>query len=81
MKTQKTRLEEVEQAEGKKELYVVKQVLECKSFEDEDLYRYKDEEKLMTLQEAKERFKDGDLLYIRYTNDWRSQASKELSDL
>ena len=81
MKTQKTRLEEIEQAEPPKEFYVIKNVLDCKSFENEDLYRYKDEEKLMTLAEAEERFKDGHLIYITYTENWKSQASGELSDL
>ena len=81
MKTQKTRLEEIEQAEPTKEIYVIKQVLDCKSFENEDLYKYKEEEKLMTLAEAQERFKDGQLMYITYVDNWRSQPGEDISDL
>jgi hypothetical protein len=70
MKTQKARLEEAEQAKGKKAFYTIEQVLDFKNFNNEDLYKYKDEEKLLTLEEARERFKDGDLLYITYTDNW-----------
>jgi len=77
MKTLKARLEEAEQVKGKKAFYVIKQVLECKNFNNKDLYQYKDEEKLMTLEEARERFKDGDLLHVTYTDNWNKHKPED----
>lgn len=81
MKTQKTRLEEVEKKKPSENFHVVKQVLDVKSLTGEDLFKYEDEEKLMTLEEARERFKDGNLFYVTYSNKWRKHNNNSLDKL
>jgi len=80
MKTQKTRLEDIEKRETPdKTFFVIFQVLDAKSLSGEDLFKYKNketgEEELMTLAEAQERFKDGTLIYQTYAEKWRETDS------
>jgi len=84
MKTQNSRIEELEKKDApEKRFYVIKEVLDVRSFNNEKLFKYEDEEKLMTEKEAEERFTDGDLFTVVYSNKWKSQTRKaqEIGDL
>jgi len=78
MKTQNKRLEDLEKREAPEEkFYVIKMVLDAQSLAGEEIYKYENketgEEELLTLEQARERFKDGTLIYIRYSDDWKSK--------
>lgn len=76
MKTQSGRLENLEKRRSPgKAFYVITQVPDSP-----EVYIYKNketgQEERMTLEEAKERFKDGNLLYVTYSNDWKKHERK-----
>ena len=74
MKTKEKRLEDLEKRKSPEKFCVVKEVLDCLSLTGEKLYKFEDEEKLLTLTEAEARFSGCTLIIVNYVEKLKSKV-------